>query len=112
MVFDILGIAAAAQTAAARTGWEGWPFGGSAGPWLAGAARLAFVALVFVGLAWLLRLLFGPGGPLRPKEFGTEHVEERRRAKREARELRGRWKAGEISDREYEEALERTRNGD
>ena len=28
-----------------------------------------FIAAILGGMAWLLRYLFGPGGPLRDKEF-------------------------------------------
>lgn len=104
-MFDIMLLGAAVQTAAARTGWEGWPFSGVGSPWLAGALRLGFVALLFVGLAWFLRWLYGPGGLLRPAEFGTEHIARRKENKARAAELRVRWKAGELDDDAYDEAL-------
>lgn len=101
-MFDILHIGAAVQ---ARSGWEGWPFSGIHSPWLAGALRLLFVAFIFVLIAWFLRRLFGPGGMLRPEEFGTGHIAERKAKKRRAKELRAKWKAGELSAEEYDDAL-------
>lgn len=104
-MFDILQIGVAVQAAGARSGWEGWPFSGINSPWLAGALRLLFVACIFVLIGWFLRKLFGPGGWLRPEEFGTGHIAERQAKKRRAKELRAQWKAGEIGGDEYNDAL-------
>ncbi|BBD08323.1 hypothetical protein [Desulfovibrio ferrophilus] len=104
-MFNMLNVAVQVQTTAQRTGWEGWPFTGLGSPWVAGAARLLFVLVVFIGIAWLLRVLFGPGGRLRPEEFGTEHIDERNRKKAKAKVLRQSWKDGELSDDDYEEAV-------
>lgn len=89
--------------AAARSGWEGWPFGGTGpgGVVLASAARIVFILMVFALLAWVLRRLFGPGGPLRPREFGTGHIERRRRREEAGRALYARWRAGELDDAQY-----------
>jgi len=89
--------------AAGRSGWEGWPFGGTGpgGVVLASAARIVFILVVFVLLAWVLRRLFGPGGPLRPAEFGTAHIAQRRRREAARRALHGRWRAGELDDEQY-----------
>ncbi|MCK9241596.1 hypothetical protein [Desulfocurvus sp.] len=89
--------------AAGRTGWEGWPFGGSGpgGVVLASAARIVFILAVFALLAWALRRLFGPGGPLRPREFGTGHIGERRRRAAARRELHASWRAGRMTDEDY-----------
>jgi hypothetical protein len=102
-VFNSLFSLMVSAQAAGRTGWEGWPFGGSGpgGAVLASAARILFILAVFALLAWVLRRLFGPGGPLRPREFGTEHIEERRRREAARRELHARWKAGELDDAAY-----------
>ncbi|MBU1001193.1 MAG: SHOCT domain-containing protein [Proteobacteria bacterium] len=104
-MFSLISVAVQAQGVAQRSGWEGWPFSGVGSPWVAGAARLLFVLLVFVGIAWVLRLLFGPGGRLRPDEFGTGHIDERKLKKTEAKVLRQRWKDGELSDDDYDAAL-------
>jgi len=103
-VFDSFHWGVMAQIAAQRSGWEGWPFSGVGSPWLSGVARVLFVAALFIGLAWLLRFLFGPGGCMRPEEFGTGHIEARKQKKAEAGELRRRWQAGELSDDDYAEA--------
>lgn len=88
-----------------RTGWEGWPFGGAmAGTLWASAARIAFVMLLFGAIVWFLRWLYGPKGRLRPKAFGTGHIEERKRKKAQIEALRQRYKAGDISLEEYTEA--------
>lgn len=83
-------------------GWAMWPFGpGSGGGFWPTVARYG-VSLVFLLLiALFLRLMFGPGGPLRPKEFGTEHIEERKRRKAELKELKARYKRGEVDAGEY-----------
>lgn len=91
-----------AAQAGVRTGWEGWPFGGSmAGSITASVARIAFVLVVFGIIVWFLRFLYGPKGKLRPKEFGTEHIEERKRKKATVGELRRKYKAKEISLDEF-----------
>jgi len=98
-----------AVEAAGRSGWEGWPFNSPSGEFsfTTSAARILFVLVVFLLLAWILRKLFGPGGRLRPEEFGTEHINERKRNRRQQKELRARWKAGEISQDEYAAELSR-----
>ena len=47
-----------------------WPFGPGLeeGFWSVTFKGL-FIAAILGGMAWLLRWLFGPGGPLREKEF-------------------------------------------
>lgn len=104
-MFDLFHWGVAVQTAAARTGWEGWPFSTVGSPWLTGVARLIFVAVVFFGIAWLLRKLFGPGGCMRPSEFGTDHIEVRRAKREQAKELRRQYKDGLLSDEDYGDAL-------
>lgn len=50
--------------------WEFWPFTtGFDSPWLPLLAKIVFLALILGLLALMLRLLFGPGGPMRPPEF-------------------------------------------
>lgn len=94
--------------AAERTGWEGWPFTSPDGEFslTASVARVLFVLAVFFFLGWLLRKLFGPGGPMRPDEFGTSHITERKRRQAEMKELRERYRAGEIDREEYLAALD------
>ncbi len=99
--FSAVPLAQAAQ----RTGWEGWPFQSPDGGFslTASVARVLFVLAVFGLLAWILRKLFGPGGPMRPAEFGTGHIAEREQRREALRGLRARHKAGELSDAEFAE---------
>ena len=70
-----------------------------------GMALMLIKAVIIVatmgGICLLLRLLYGPGGPLRPKEFGTGHIDERRERKAALKELKRRRKAGEITRGQY-----------
>ncbi|WP_027185812.1 hypothetical protein [Desulfovibrio inopinatus] len=47
-----------------------WPFGPgySEGFWSV-VLKYGFIAIIFAFIALMLRFLFGPGGPLRDKEF-------------------------------------------
>lgn len=57
-------------------GWKMWPFtsaGYQGGLWPV-VAKFVFIAVLFVGMAWFLRFLFGPGGWLR--EEGWETIQE------------------------------------
>lgn len=91
------------------TNWSSWPFGGYGETIVASAARMLFVVLVFAGIAYLLRKLFGPGGRMRPKEFGTGHIAPRRERAARIKELRRRCKRGEISMEQYLEESRRIR---
>ena len=47
-----------------------WPFGpGLEEGFFSVVLKGLFIAAILGGMAWLLRWLFGPGGPLREKEF-------------------------------------------
>lgn len=47
-----------------------WPFGpGLEEGFFSVVLKGLFIASILGGMAWLLRWLFGPGGPLREKEF-------------------------------------------
>lgn len=55
-----------------------WPFGpGIQEGFLSVALKALFILAILGGMAWLLRFLFGPGGPLRDKEF--DEVDEQKR---------------------------------
>jgi len=82
-------------------GWTGWPFAGFGETFLPAAARMIFVVAVFAAIGLLLRWLFGPGGRLRPPEFGTGHIAPRRELQARIKELRRRCKRGEIDMEEY-----------
>ena len=86
---------------AAAQPWAVWPFGGYGETFLPALGRMLFVIAVFAAIGFFLRWLFGPGGRLRPKEFGTDHIAPRQARKARIRELRRRAKRGEISMEEY-----------
>jgi hypothetical protein len=90
-----------AQSGAPEANWMLWPFGGYGEGLLTSIARLAFAVAILGGVAWLLRKLFGPGGRLRPAEFGTGHIEVRRRNKQRIKELQARCKRGEMGMDEF-----------
>lgn len=47
-----------------------WPFGpGLEEGFFSVVLKGLFIVAILGGMAWLLRFLFGPGGPLRDKEF-------------------------------------------
>ena len=49
---------------------ETWPFGpGLTEGFFSVVLKGLFILAVLAGMAWLLRFLYGPGGPLRDKEF-------------------------------------------
>lgn len=87
----------------ANSAWETFPFSRSAydgGIWIS-IARMAFVLLLLVGVAFLLRYLFGPGGPLR--EDGFETMEEAK-ARRELEERGEKGVSGAESRTEHKES--------
>lgn len=94
---------------AQATNWSSWPFGGFGENILPAAARMLFVLGLFAAIAFLLRWLFGPGGRLRPTEFGTGHIAPRRERQARIRELRARCKRGELTMDEYVEQARRIR---
>lgn len=54
-----------------------WPFGpGLEEGLLSVVLKGLFIAAILGGMAWLLRYLFGPGGPLRDKEFDEPDPED------------------------------------
>lgn len=79
--------------------WRAWPFNAGYGDHLLPSlARLAFVTLIMGVILLFLRLLFGPGGPLRDKEMDREAEEQ---IKQERAELEDKFARGEISEIEY-----------
>lgn len=66
--FDALAIQAAS---AVEPRWhKTWPFGpGLEEGFFSVVLKGLFILAILGGMAWLLRYLFGPGGPLRDKEF-------------------------------------------
>lgn len=83
-------LAALAQNqATGETTWASWPFNRYAyegGFWFS-VARFVFVALLLGAIALILRLLFGPKGPLREKGFETiGEAKAREKREREAEE--------------------------
>jgi hypothetical protein len=69
--------------AADSPGWKMWPFtsqGYMGGFWPV-VAKFAFIALLFGGIAFFLRFLFGPGGWLREDGWETMQDAKEREAK-------------------------------
>lgn len=70
-------------------GWSGWPFSGygyEGGFWPV-VARFVLVAVLLGAIALVLRLLFGPKGPLRGEGWETiQEANKRREAERQAAE--------------------------
>jgi hypothetical protein len=56
-------------------GWKStWPFGpGYSEGFLSVVLKFALIAVILGGIALFLRVLFGPGGPMRDKEFDERH---------------------------------------
>jgi len=79
--------------------WRAWPFNSGYGEHILPAiARFIFISLIMGGILLFLRLLFGPGGPLRDKELEEEA---RQQTEQERAELEERFEKGEISELEY-----------
>ena len=89
-----------AQTALA-TRPDNWIFGQAPQGAMLVLVKVVVIVATMGGICLLLRLLYGPGGPLRPKEFGTGHIAERRECKARLRELKRRRKAGELTKVQY-----------
>lgn len=80
--------------------WRTWPFGyGWSDSWLFVGAKLLFIVLLFALLAYAIRRLFGPGGPLREK-WMDEDWEHQRLEK--LRELDERLARGELDQASFE----------
>jgi len=79
--------------------WVNFPFGpGHTGSWLASVAKFALIGAFLALIILFLRVMFGPGGPLRDKEFDEENTGE------EPLEiLKRRLAEGEITPEEYEQ---------
>ncbi len=56
---------------AQEPGWKNtWPFGpGWSEGWESTVLKFLLIAVILGGISLLLRFLFGPGGPMRPREF-------------------------------------------
>lgn len=79
--------------------WRAWPFNSGYGEHIFPAiARLVFITLIMGVILLFLRLLFGPGGPLRDKELEEEARQEMEREREELETLLAK---GEISEMEY-----------
>jgi hypothetical protein len=67
-LFDSIVFLAASNV---EPGWhKTWPFGpGITEGFFSVVLKGLFILAILGGMAWLLRFLFGPGGPMRDKEF-------------------------------------------
>ncbi|EGJ48383.1 hypothetical protein [Desulfocurvibacter africanus] len=80
--------------------WRTWPFGyGWSDSWLFVGAKLLFILLLFALLAYAIRRLFGPGGPLREKWMDEDWEHQRQER---LRELDERLANGELDRATYE----------
>lgn len=80
--------------------WTHWPFGPSIlGGWLNMLTKFIFIGLVLALLMYLLRYLFGPGGPMREDPTSKDETDPALEI------LRRRLASGEISPQEYEQLL-------
>ncbi|SDB12965.1 Uncharacterized membrane protein [Desulfonatronum thiosulfatophilum] len=61
-------------TAQGPSEWSHWPFGPTfVGSWLNMLTKFIFIGLVLALMMYMLRYLFGPGGPMREEpEMGEE----------------------------------------
>jgi uncharacterized membrane protein len=88
--------------------WRAWPFNSGYGEHILPAvARLLFVTLIMGVILLFLRLLFGPGGPLRDKELEEEA---RRETEQERADLKERFEKGDISETEYRVGMKRLKD--
>lgn len=79
--------------------WRAWPFNSGYGEHILPAiARFIFISLIMGVILLFLRLLFGPGGPLRDKELEEEARIETEKERAELEEL---FAQGEITEMEY-----------
>lgn len=77
--------------------WSHWPFGPTImGSWLNMLTKFLFIGLVLVLIMYLIRYLFGPGGPMREEDKGRAGPDQALEI------LRCRLASGEISPEEYE----------
>lgn len=63
---EILSVVDLLISAQGPSEWAHWPFGPSfVGSWLNMLTKFVFIGLVLAAMMYLLRYLFGPGGPMR-----------------------------------------------
>ena len=91
---EILSIVDLLAMAQGRSEWAHWPFGPSyLGSWLNMLTKFIFIGLILALMMYLLRYLFGPGGPMREDpqaESSDEQVLEQAVAVLRKRMLEGR----------------------
>lgn len=95
---DLLGLARG------HSQWTHWPFGPSfVGGWLNMLTKFVFIGLVLALMMYLLRFLFGPGGPMREDPSGdVGSVDEDQAVDVAVNILRRRLESGEIDQAEFE----------
>jgi uncharacterized membrane protein len=92
---DLLGVAQG------HSQWSHWPFGPSfVGGWLNMLTKFIFIGLVLALMMYLLRFLFGPGGPMREDPSGDG--DERQALDVAVKILRRRLESGEIDQAEFD----------
>ncbi len=89
----------AAQAADPGGVWRTWPFGrGDEGFWPS-ALRVVFILVMFLLIAFFLRLLFGPKGIWRDREVDAEYEQMRAQKLEQLDEL---YRQGRITKEQYE----------
>jgi len=84
-------------TAHGPSEWSHWPFGPTLlGGWLNMLTKFIFIGLVLALIMYLLRYLFGPGGPMRENNPDADAPDQAMEI------LRRRLAAGEINPEEFE----------
>lgn len=88
-------------TAQGPSEWSHWPFGPSfVGSWLNMLTKFIFIGIILAMIMYLLRYLFGPGGPLR--EDPQPELNEEQSLEQAMRLLQKRLDQGRIDSGEFE----------
>ncbi|SMP38991.1 hypothetical protein [Desulfonatronum lacustre] len=90
-------------TAQGPSEWAHWPFGPSfVGSWLNMLTKFVFIGLVLALMMYLLRYLFGPGGPMRDE--GLDASPDEQVLEQALAVLRKRMMEGRIEPEDFERA--------
>ena len=90
-------------TAQGPSEWAHWPFGPSfVGSWLNMLTKFVFIGLVLAAMMYLLRYLFGPGGPMR--DDGLDAPPDEQVLEQALAVLRKRMMEGRIAPEDFERA--------
>ncbi|WP_051822475.1 hypothetical protein [Desulfonatronum thiodismutans] len=100
---EILSVVELLFTAQGTSEWAHWPFGPSfVGSWLNMLTKFVFIGLVLAAMMYLLRYLFGPGGPMRDDDLDAPSDEQA--LEQALAVLRKRMMEGRIEPEDFERA--------